>query len=96
MQAEIAELGGVELILSQCQIDDASPLAREWGLWAVRNLCEGNEDIQARIQGLELRTAVQSEHLRKMGVQVELDKATGKLKMTQKEAAPAVSSVQPE
>eukprot|EP00967_Tisochrysis_lutea_P099076 scaffold146910_cov22-Tisochrysis_lutea.AAC.1 len=22
-----------------CQLDDLSPLAREWGLWAVRNLC---------------------------------------------------------
>jgi hypothetical protein len=25
----------------QCQLDDSSPLAKEWGLWAIRNLCAG-------------------------------------------------------
>jgi len=42
----VGELGGVELVLAQCQLDRESPLAREWGLWAVRNLCEGNPQAQ--------------------------------------------------
>lgn len=46
MQQEVESLGGVELILSQCQLDEHSPLAREWGLWAVRNLCEGSPQVR--------------------------------------------------
>jgi ataxin-10 len=46
VQDEVCALGGVELVLAQCQLDRQSPLAREWALWAVRNLCEGNEQAQ--------------------------------------------------
>lgn len=46
IKLEVQQLGGVELVLSQCQMDKGSPLAREWALWAVRNLCEGNEAAQ--------------------------------------------------
>lgn len=42
----MGRLGGVELVLAQCQLDRQSPLAREWALWAVRNLCEGNPEAQ--------------------------------------------------
>ena len=47
-QAEVGSLGGVELVLAQCQVDGESPLAREWALWGVRNLCEGNPAAQVR------------------------------------------------
>lgn len=46
VQAEVQAVGGVELVLAQCQLDRNSPLAREWALWAVRNLCEGNPAAQ--------------------------------------------------
>lgn len=48
MQAGVGALGGVELVLAQCQLDRDSPLAREWALWGVRNLCEGNPAAQVR------------------------------------------------
>lgn len=48
MKAAVQAVGGVELVLSQCQMDREAPLAREWGLWAIRNLCEGNEAAQVR------------------------------------------------
>jgi ataxin-10 len=48
VQAEVSALGGVELVLAQCQVDYQSPLAREWALWGVRNLCEGNVQAQVR------------------------------------------------
>ncbi|KAK9816619.1 hypothetical protein WJX72_002828 [[Myrmecia] bisecta] len=53
VQATVQRLGGVELILSQCQIEDQNPLVREWALWAVRNLCCGNDAIQRSIQELQ-------------------------------------------
>ena len=46
-----------------CQIDRESPLAREWALWAVRNLCEGNPTAQGAIRDLKACTAVQVRHV---------------------------------
>lgn len=37
--------GGLELLLAQTHLDDHSPLAREWALWGVRNLCESCEEV---------------------------------------------------
>ena len=47
---ETLRLGGVELLLSQCQLDEDSPLTREWALWAIRNLSISNPDVQQRIK----------------------------------------------
>jgi hypothetical protein len=47
---EILQLGGVELLLSQCQLDDDSPLTREWAMWAIRNLSISNPEVQERIK----------------------------------------------
>ncbi|KAK9909618.1 hypothetical protein WJX75_005174 [Coccomyxa subellipsoidea] len=33
VQDEILRLGGVHIMLGQCQVDDASPMVREWALW---------------------------------------------------------------
>ncbi len=47
---DVLQLGGVELLLSQCQLDEDSPLTREWALWAIRNLSIGNAAVQERIK----------------------------------------------
>jgi len=52
-QDAVASRGGVDLLLSQCRGDMSSPLSREWALWAVRNLCEGNPEAQAAIAELK-------------------------------------------
>lgn len=52
-QDAVASMGGVDLLLSQCRGDMSSPLSREWALWAVRNLCEGNPEVQAAIAELK-------------------------------------------
>jgi ataxin-10 len=52
----------------QCQLDDNSPLAREWGLWAVRNLCDGSMTAQHRIRQLEPVAPVDSPELRALGL----------------------------
>ncbi len=79
VQAAVSACGGVELVLSQCQVDEKSPLAREWALWAVRNLCEGSEEARTAIQELKACAAVDSEELQKAGVKVKLDEESGKL-----------------
>ncbi|KAG7671075.1 hypothetical protein Ndes2526B_g01149 [Nannochloris sp. 'desiccata'] len=79
VQAAVSACGGVELVLAQCQVDEQSPLAREWALWAVRNLCEGSEEARNAIQELKACAAVDSEELQKAGVKVTLDEKNGKL-----------------
>jgi hypothetical protein len=37
----------------QCALDDTAPLAREWALWAVRNLCVGSERARATASALQ-------------------------------------------
>ncbi|PSC67748.1 ataxin-10 [Micractinium conductrix] len=90
VQAEVGSLGGVELVLAQCQVDGESPLAREWALWGVRNLCEGNPAAQEAIRQLKLCTTVESEEAQRLGVKLDLDESTGKLRVTKREPPPGV------
>ena len=85
VQAAMQSCGGVELVLAQCQVDDKSPLAREWALWAVRNLCEGSEAARNAITELKAVAALDSEELQKAGVKVTLDEVSGKLKVERRE-----------
>lgn len=73
VQVAVREGGGLLLILQQCVVEDANPYLREWGLFAVRNLCEGNERTQAEIAGLEVRGGANTEETEKMGFRVEVD-----------------------
>lgn len=82
-QAAIAAGGGAEVILAQCQFAPAEPLVREWGLWAMRNLCEGNEEVQQRLRALHPGATVQDEALQRQNQAVELDQLTGKLRLVQ-------------
>ena len=84
VQQEVQGLGGVLLVLAQCQVDRGSPLAREWALWAVRNLCEGSEQAQQAIRELQLCATVDSAELQQMGVQLQLDALTGKPRLVQR------------
>ncbi len=63
------------------QWDDENPLVREYGLWAVRNLCEGNDAIQESISSLRAHSTVDSPELQQIGMKIELDGKTGKPKM---------------
>ena len=63
------------------QWDDDNPLVREYGLWAVRNLCEGNEDIQQSISSLRACSTVDNPELQRMGMKLQLDGQTGKPKL---------------
>ena len=60
------------------QWDDDNPFVREYSLWAVRNLCEGNEEIQNSISRLRASGTVHSPELHAKGLQIKLDDVTGK------------------
>lgn len=61
------------------QVDDISPMVREWALWGIRNLCEGNEAVQQAIVDLQPLSPVLSPDLHSMGITVEMDAANGKV-----------------
>ncbi|CAG9460310.1 unnamed protein product [Pedinophyceae sp. YPF-701] len=90
-QETVLRVGGVEVILSCCQVDERSPMAREWALWGVRNLCEASDGVKARIAALRPTAPVQTEDLDRMGMEVEVDRATGQLRVSRK--APAGGDV---
>ena len=46
---------------------------REWGLWAIRNMCEGNVDVQQHIEALQLQGAAPHPDLDRLGFRVEMD-----------------------
>ncbi|CAI5999093.1 unnamed protein product [Closterium sp. NIES-64] len=68
----------------QCVAGDSTQgddLLREWGLWAVRNLLEGNPENAADVTALEVRGGARTEGLREMGLAVEVDERSGRPKL---------------
>lgn len=81
VQQQVVSLQAEPLVLAQCQVDFASPMAREWGLWAVRNLCEGSDEARAALNELKACAAQDNEELERAGVKVTLDEESGKVKV---------------
>ena len=63
------------------QVDEDSPLAREWALWGMRNLCEGNAAVQQDLAQLKAKSVVESQELEQAGIRLHIDHATGKVRM---------------
>ncbi len=61
------------------QVDDVSPMVREWALWGIRNLCEDNEAVQQAILDLQPISPILGPDLQSMGIEVEMDAANGRL-----------------
>lgn len=84
VQAAVMSAGGIELLLNNCNLDDTAPMAREWALWGIRNACKDNEAVQQYVAQFQAVEAVQTPELDRMGMQLELDQMTHKLKLTKK------------
>ncbi|KAJ0265259.1 ARM repeat superfamily protein [Hirschfeldia incana] len=81
VQDEIRERDGLFVMLQQCVTDDENPFLREWGLWCVRNLLEGNEENQKVVAELEMQGSVDVPQLREIGLRVEIDAVTSRPKL---------------
>ena len=53
-------------------------MVREWALWGVRNMCTGNEAVQQAILELQPVAPLQNPDPMHLGLQVQMDPATGK------------------
>lgn len=81
VQDEIRDKNGILLLLQQCVIDEDNPFLREWGIWCVRNLLEGNAENQGVVADLELQGTVDVPELVGLGLRVEVDPATRRTKL---------------
>jgi len=81
VQDEIRERDGLFLMLQQCVTDDENPFLREWGLWCIRNLLEGNPENQEVVAELEIKGSVDVPQLREIGLRVEIDPKTARPKL---------------
>ncbi|KAK2992466.1 hypothetical protein RJ640_011605, partial [Escallonia rubra] len=81
VQDEIRQKNGILLLLQQCVTDGENPFLREWGIWSVRNLLEGNIENQRVICELELQGFVNVPEIARLGVRVEVDEKTQRAKL---------------
>ncbi|CAG8590089.1 6698_t:CDS:10 [Diversispora eburnea] len=72
VQEEVRKMGGIPLILNQCNIDDNNPC--NYAILALRNLLIDNLDNQKLIKELETIGTVQNDILKQAGIKTELDK----------------------
>lgn len=96
IQEEVREKGGLLLVLQQCMPDSQNPFLREWGLWAIRNLLEGNSKSQSELADLEVRSAVDDPGLKGVGITVEINPETGRPRLVNATASSSSSNAAPE
>ncbi|ERN13167.1 hypothetical protein AMTRI_Chr11g93510 [Amborella trichopoda] len=81
VQDEIGREKGVLLMMQQCVVDEDNPYLREWGIWAIRNLMEGNLDNQREASELELLGSVDTPEISQLGLKVQVDQKSGRAKL---------------
>ncbi|XP_062090206.1 uncharacterized protein LOC133796624 [Humulus lupulus] len=81
VQDEIRQKNGILLLLQQCVTDEDNPFLREWGIWSVRNLLEGNAENQRVVAELELQGSVDMPEISSLGLKVEVDPNSGRAKL---------------
>ncbi|KAJ1426814.1 Reverse transcriptase zinc-binding domain [Sesbania bispinosa] len=80
-QDEIRHRNGILLLLQQCVTDEDNPFLREWSIWSVRNMLEGNEENQKVVAELELQGSADVPEISALGLRVEVDQRTRRAKL---------------
>ncbi|XP_058737246.1 uncharacterized protein LOC131609549 [Vicia villosa] len=80
-QDELRNKNGVLLLLQQCVTDEDNPFLREWGIWSVRNMLEGNEENQKVVSELQLQGSADMPEISALGLRVEVDQNTRRAKL---------------
>ncbi|XP_058737284.1 uncharacterized protein LOC131609575 [Vicia villosa] len=80
-QDELRNKNGVLLLLQQCVTDEDNPFLREWGIWSIRNMLEGNEENQKVVSELQLQGSADMPEISALGLRVEVDQNTRRAKL---------------
>ncbi|GAU23426.1 hypothetical protein TSUD_331240 [Trifolium subterraneum] len=81
VQDEIRSRNGILLLLQQCVTDEDDPYLREWGIWSVRNILEGNEENQKVVAELQLQGSADVPEISALGLRVDIDPKTRRAKL---------------
>ncbi|AGO10048.1 AaceriAAR058Wp [[Ashbya] aceris (nom. inval.)] len=81
VQDKCRELHGLELVLSNCVIDDNDPFIKERSIMCIRFLLEDNAENQSFVAQLEAKKAVNDDVLAEAGYEVKIG-ADGKIGLT--------------
>ncbi|CCG81168.1 Putative uncharacterized protein [Taphrina deformans PYCC 5710] len=72
VQDSVRKLGGLPLVLGQCNIDELNPYLREHTLFCIRNLLENNKENQDVMDSIKPVGVEQSKELSDLGYSAEL------------------------
>lgn len=84
MQERVRERHGLELVLSNCMIDDNDPFIKERAIVCIKVLLEANTANQLFVASLEAQQLVDDEVLREVGYEVQID--NGKVGLRKRQA----------
>ena len=84
----VQKLGGVPVILACTRGEDGDEYLREYALWAVRNVCAGSDAARREIEALQPRAAADAHELAAAGLNVSVDKETGRVKVSSSNPKP--------
>lgn len=73
IQERVRERHGLELVLSNCMIDDNDPFIKERAIVCIKLLLEANAANQLFVAALEAQQLVDDEVLREVGYEVQID-----------------------
>jgi ataxin-10 len=83
VQEKMREVHGLELVLSNCIIDDNEPFIKERSIVCLRFLLLNNQKNQEFVSKLEAREAIPNETLDEAGFEVDI--VDGKVKLKEKQ-----------
>lgn len=83
IQEKMRELHGLELVLSNCMIDDNDPFIKERAIVCVKFLLANNEKNQQFVADLEAKQTVDDDALRQVGYEVQIEDGNVKLRQTE-------------
>lgn len=82
-QEKVRHLHGLELILSNCMIDDSNPFIKERAIMCVKFLLANNEENQRFVAELEAKKTVDDLALKDVGYEVEIQDGKVQLRKAQ-------------
>ncbi|CAR66370.1 DEHA2F18964p [Debaryomyces hansenii CBS767] len=83
IQEKMRELHGLELVLSNCMIDDNDPFIKERAIVCVKFLLANNEKNQQFVADLEAKQTVDDDALKEVGYEVQIEDGNVKLRKTE-------------
>ena len=85
---DVANLGGLPIVLNHTRGEEGEAYLREWALWAVRNLTQSSELARDKTAELQPQAVEESEELLSRSLGVELNRETGRPRVVRREQVP--------